>query len=183
MTLSSPTSPVKPESRSSRISYGKHNFILKPGGIAAIVIVTPLEEMAAKILAETPGAEVILKRARPGHTVFHYRFTGDKPTAKPELTAFERGIYRRKQVLMRYDKLEYPMETAYGLPEFDSLSYDTEILLKALKGFNKKEIRRALVLNPGQGHVPAVLWQYFHPQASRYQTEICWRYYILNLTW
>ncbi len=140
-------------------------FYLKPGGIAAIVIVSPLEEMATKILAETPGAEVILRRERPGHTVFHYRFTGEKNPPKPELSAFERGVYNRKDVKIRYDKLEYPMQTAYGLPEFDSLSYDTEILLKALKGFTKKERSRALVFNPGQGHVPVVVWHYFHPQA------------------
>jgi 16S rRNA (guanine1207-N2)-methyltransferase len=136
-------------------------FYLKPGGIAAIVIVTPLAEMAGKILVDTPGAEVILKRARPGHTVFHYRFSG--VNTKPEQSAFERGIYRRKDVTIRYDTLQYPMQTAYGLPEFDSLSYDTEILLKTLKGFTKKEISRALMINPGQGHVPAVVWQYFHP--------------------
>ena len=140
-------------------------FYLKPGRIAAIVVVSPLEEIAAKILAETPGAEVILKRGRPGHTVFHYRFNCDKSIPKPEQSAFERGIYQRKEVLMRYDNLEYPMQTAYSLPEFDSLSYDTEILLKALKGFVKKETRQVLALNPGQGHVPAVIWQYFHPEA------------------
>jgi 16S rRNA (guanine1207-N2)-methyltransferase len=139
-------------------------FYLKPGGIATIVVVTPLAESAAKILAETPGAEVILKRERPGHTVFHYRFFGDKSVPKPEQSAFERGVYRRKDVTMQFDKLQYPMQTAYGLPEFDSLSYDTEILLKTLKDFIKKEICRALVINPGQGHVPAVLWQYLHPQ-------------------
>ena len=55
------------------------------------------------------------------------------------------------------------MQTAYGLPEFDSLSYDTEILLKTIKGFKNKEIQKALVFNPGQGHVPVALWQYLNP--------------------
>jgi 16S rRNA (guanine1207-N2)-methyltransferase len=140
-------------------------YYLKPGGIAAIVIVSPLAENAAKILAETPGAEVILKRERPGHTVFHYRFTGEQTPPRPAQTAFERGIYHRKDVTIKYGDLQYNMRTAYGLPEFDSLSYDTEILFKALKGFKNKEFRRVAVFNPGQGHVPAALWQYFHPQA------------------
>jgi 16S rRNA G1207 methylase RsmC len=67
--------------------------------------------------------------------------------------------------MMRYDRLQYPMETAYGLPEFDSLSYDTEILLKALTGVKNKEKCRALVISSGQGHIPVVLWHYLHPQA------------------
>jgi 16S rRNA G1207 methylase RsmC len=139
-------------------------FYLKPGGLAAVVVVTPLETLAAKILAETPGVEVILKRDRPGHTVFHYRFTGAAAPV-PEKTSFERGIYHRQEVRIKYDKLTYPMQTAYGLPEFDSLSYDTEILLESLKGFTNKAFRRAAVFNPGQGHVPVILWRYFRPQA------------------
>jgi 16S rRNA (guanine1207-N2)-methyltransferase len=138
-------------------------YYLATGGITAIVVVTPLAEMAAKILAETPGAEIILKRDRPGHTVFHYRFTGEPTPPKPAQSALERSIYHRKDVTIKYGDLQYRMRTAYGLPEFDSLSYDTEIIFKALKGFKNKEFSHVAVLNPGQGHVAAALWQYFHP--------------------
>jgi 16S rRNA (guanine1207-N2)-methyltransferase len=138
-------------------------FYLKPGGIAAIVIVSPLAEITSKILAETPGVEIILKRERPGHTVFHYRFAGEQTPPKPAQTALGRGVYHRKDVTIRYGDLQYNMRTAYGLPEFDSLSYDTEILLKALKGFKNKTFNHIAVFNPGQGHVPVALWQYFHP--------------------
>jgi 16S rRNA G1207 methylase RsmC len=138
-------------------------FFLKPGGLAAIVVVTPLETLAAKILAETPGVEVLLKRDRPGHTVFHYRFAGSNEPAS-EKSSLERGIYARKTVTMRPGKLVYQMQTAYGLPEFDSLSYDTELLIKTLEGFKGKEIGRALVFNPGQGHIPAALWRCCHPR-------------------
>ena len=137
-------------------------FYLAPGGTAAIVVVSPLEKTVVKILAETPGAETVLRRNRSGHAVFHYRFTGERPP-KPGPSAFERGVYRRKDAAMRLDKLEYAMQTAYGMPEFDSLSYDTEILLKALKDI-KKEIRRAVAFNPGQGHVPVVLWKLLRPR-------------------
>jgi 16S rRNA G1207 methylase RsmC len=158
-------------------------YYLAPGGIMAVVIVTALAEMAAKILADTPGAEVVLKRERPGHTVFHYRFSGDKTPPKPVQSALERGIYHRKDVTIRYDKLRYNMRTAYGLPEFDSLSYDTEILLKAVKGFKNKGFDRAAVFNPGQGHVPAALWQYFHPRMTSLidRDRLALRYSKLNL--
>ncbi len=137
-------------------------FYLKPGGMAAVVIVSPLEALVDKVLSEMPGAEIMLKRARSGHTVFHYRLTKTMPA--PEKNALERGIYDRKDITIKHDGLRYTMRTAYGLPEFDSLSYDTEILLKALKGYKNKDISRAVVLNPGQGHVPVALWHYFHPR-------------------
>jgi 16S rRNA (guanine1207-N2)-methyltransferase len=138
-------------------------FYLKPGGIAAVVIVSPLEEMTAKILADTPGAEVILKRERHGHTVFHYRFTVAQTPPRPAQTALERGVYQRKDVTIRYGDLQYNMKTAYGLPEFDSLSYDTEILFKTVRSYKNKTFKRVAVLNSGQGHVPVALWLYFHP--------------------
>ena len=151
--------------------------------MAAIVIVSPLMEMTAKILAETPGVEVILKRERPGHIVFHYRFNGEPTTPKPALSALERGVYHRKDVTIRYGDFQYKMQTAYGLPEFDSLSYDTEILLKALKGYKNKQFPHVAVLNPGQGHAPVALWQYFHPQTTALidRDLLALRYSRLNL--
>jgi 16S rRNA (guanine1207-N2)-methyltransferase len=138
-------------------------FYLEPGGIAAVVIVTPLAEMAAKILVGTPGAEIMLKRERPGHAVFHYRFGGEPTPPRPTQTALERGVYHRKDVTLKYGDLQYNMRTAYGLPEFDSLTYDTEILLKTISGYKNKAFKSTGILNPGQGHVPVALWQYFHP--------------------
>jgi 16S rRNA (guanine1207-N2)-methyltransferase len=158
-------------------------FYLKPGGMAAIVIVSPLAEMAAKILAGTPGAEVILKRERPGHTVFHYRFGGEPTPPRPTQTALERGVYQRKDVTLKYGDLQYNMRTAYGLPEFDSLSYDTEILLKALKSYKNKTFTHIAIFNPGQGHVPVALWQYFHPASISLidRDLLALRYSRLNL--
>jgi 16S rRNA G1207 methylase RsmC len=158
-------------------------YYLAPGGIAAIVIVSPLAEIAAKILEETPSAEVILTRERPGHIVFHYRFDGESTTPKPAQTALERGIYHRKDVTIRYGDLQYRMQTAYGLPEFDTLSFDTEILLKALKSYKNKTFNNIAVINPGQGHVPAALWQYFHPQTISLidRDLLALRYSSLNL--
>lgn len=156
-------------------------FYLKPEGRAAVVVVSPLEDFVKKVLDETPDVEILLKRARSGHTVFHYRFNQSIP--EPEESAIERGIYHREDITIRFDGLQYNMRTAYGLPEFDSLSYDTEILLKALTGYKNKEISGALVLNPGQGHMPVVLWQYFHPQNISLSDRdlLALRYSELNL--
>jgi 16S rRNA (guanine1207-N2)-methyltransferase len=159
-------------------------FYLKPGGVVVVVVVAPLEEMVTKILAETPGAEMILTRKRSSHAVFHYRFSGDNTPPKPALSALERGVYHRQKVTVRLDNLAYAMQTAYGLPEFDSLSYASEMLMDALKEIRKKDISHAVVFNPGQGHVPVALWKLFRPQYITLVDRdlLALRYSRLNLT-
>jgi 16S rRNA (guanine1207-N2)-methyltransferase len=138
-------------------------YYLAPGGLAAIVVVAALEGDVAKILADTPGTEIILKRNRTGHAIFHYRFSRGPGPPKPDRSALERGVYHRQDVKMRQEKLEYVMQTAYGLPEFDSLSYGSEMLVTALNIVRGKDIQRAAVFNPGQGHIPVALWKTIHP--------------------
>jgi 16S rRNA (guanine1207-N2)-methyltransferase len=134
-----------------------------PGGIAAIVVVTALESLVAKILQETPGCEIILRRNRSGHAVFHYRFL-EPDSLKPERSALERGVYSRNNINIRLKGLEYAMQTAYGLPEFDSLSYGSEMLITALRNIEGRANKRAVIFNPGQGHTTVALWKLIHPE-------------------
>jgi 16S rRNA (guanine1207-N2)-methyltransferase len=157
-------------------------YYLAPGGVAAAVIVAALEANAAKILEDTPGTEIVQRRHRSGHAVFHYKFGGQK-LPKPENNALERGIYRRKDIKMRLDDLAYEMETAYGLPEFDSLSYDSEMIIKELKKNGENGSKSAAVLNPGQGHVAVALWKLVRPGRIRLidRDLLALRYSRLNL--
>jgi len=158
-------------------------YYLAPGGIAAIVVVIPLEKMVEKVLTETPGAEIILQRNRTGHAVFHYRFSDIKTPVKPEKNAMERGIYHRQNVTMNLEKLEYKMQTADSLPEFDSLSYTSELLIKALKNLRGGDYKNALVYNPGQGHIAVALWKLAQPDIITLVDRdlLALRYSILNL--
>ena len=138
-------------------------YHLAPGGLAAIVVVTPLEPFVARTLRETPGVNIILRRDRPGHTVFHYRFTG-RTGENPSKSSLERGIYTRREVSLNFAAREFPLRTAYGLPEFDSLDFRTEMLMNAVKGLQISDIERAAVFNPGQGHLPLVVWGLLQPR-------------------
>jgi len=140
-------------------------YYLAPGGIVAIVVVTPLENLVEKILSETPNARIILKRDQSHHIVFHYKFTDAKTPPPPTQNSLERGIYHRDDITMNFDKLEYEMQTANGLPEFDSLSYGSEMLINSLDKVEGKEINHAAVLNPGQGHVAVALWKTMKPES------------------
>ena len=138
-------------------------YYLAPGGLAAVVVVAPLEETVAKILGETPGAEIVLRRNRSGHAVFHYNFKGEVPAPEALRDSIERGVYHRKDVRMKVENIEYAMQTASGIPEFDSLSYGSEMLVKALAYTKGMKVRRAVVFNPGQGHVPVAVWKSVKP--------------------
>ncbi len=139
-------------------------YYLSPGGLAAIVVVAALEATVAKILEETPDIEIVLRRNRSGHAVLHYKYNGEPASQKPDRSALERGVYHRNDIQMRIENLEYKMQTAYGLREFDSLSYGSEMLMKALKEIRGDGIQRAIVFNPGQGHAVMALWQLVKPE-------------------
>ncbi len=157
---------------------------LTPGGLAAMVAVAPLEPLVTEILEGTPRIEVILKRNRTGHVVFHYRFAGVHEPAKPDRNSVERGVYRRGDFTVQREGLEYTMQTAYGLPEFDSLSHSSEMLIKALRDIREKNITSAVVYNPGQGHTAVALWKLFQPESIILVDRdlLALRYSRLNLT-
>jgi len=168
------------------IAYLLHEsrYYLAPGGITAVVVVAPLEEIVVKILAEIPGSEIILKRNRKGHAVFHYRFSDVNTPPKPEKSALERGIYHRQNITMRLDNLKYTMRTASGLPEFDSLSYGSELLADALENLRGGEYNNAVVYNPAQGHIAVSVWKYLQPDTITLidRDLLALRYSQLNLS-
>ncbi len=138
-------------------------YYLRPGGMVAVVVVTALEDTVAEALAD-PGVEILLRKAWPGHTVFHYRFAFARDEAdQPAESALERGLYDRGSMHTSFGGLGFPMRVAYDLPEFETLSYPSELLLDGMLRLGDAPIRRAVVFNPGQGHVPVALWKVFDP--------------------
>lgn len=137
---------------------------LKPGGMVAIVVVIPLQATVEQMLTGTPGIDIIFRGARSGHAVFHYRSTDNRNGADhPRISALDRGVYHRTKETFSFQGLKYPMQTAQGLPEFDSRSYHTELLLAGIQGLRNQSARRTVVFNPGQGHVPVVLSRLLNP--------------------
>ena len=131
------------------------------GGRVAVVVVNNLAEQTRRQLAEV--AELIHERDGSRHTVFHARprlFGADAaaPAGSP-IALLE--PYRRHHAEMTLAGATYPLETCYGLPDFDRPSHLTELaaatmqrrLLTASAPFPEA----ILVWNPGQGHLPVWL--------------------------
>ncbi len=135
---------------------------LRRGGLVAVVIVAPLEQTVADILDNTPNINVLFRKNRSGHAVFHYAFSGEK--SEPEQKAFERGVFHRDSITMSYRGVTYTMQTAIGLNEFDSLSFHTKLLMEGIYSLKNATFRRVLVFNPGQGHISVALCKLCKPE-------------------
>ncbi len=137
---------------------------LDKDGMAAVVVITPLEDTVAGILENTPDAEVLFHKNRSGHAVFHYRFR-DSTSGQRQLTAsgFERGIYRHESVTVSCQGLNYRINTAYDIPEDKAPGHLSELLIEAITKLKNPAIDRILLFNPGQGHVAAAAWKELEP--------------------
>ncbi len=135
---------------------------LSPTGHVAIVVVTPLVPLVEQTLAEMADCAITFKQATANHTVFHYHFTA--PTDDAPQPAFTSGLFWRDQVAVEYKKLKFGVQTAVGLPEFDSLSFSTRLLFNLLNDLPDQPIEHLLVVNPGQGHTAVAAWLSLHPQ-------------------
>jgi 16S rRNA (guanine1207-N2)-methyltransferase len=137
-------------------------------GWVAIVVVAPLERLVTGILND-PGIEILHHQTAQGspgrpYAVFHYRFTQPGPDA-PWVSGLDRGIYDREELAFVVEDMTLPMRTAHGLPEFDTLSFRTQLLVKAIRDL-EEEPGSIAVFNPSQGHVPVVLWRAFAARSS-----------------
>ena len=138
-------------------------YHLMSGGIAAVVVVSPIAELVRQTLVSC-GATIIKEFTRSDHAIFHYRFSGVLER-RPELSSFERGIYDRQSIDIKYDGTDYSLKTVYGLPEFDSLHYATGLLVNALAEVDVRKGWRVAMLNPGQGHAAVYIGKLLAPSA------------------
>ena len=134
---------------------------LRPGGWVAVVVVAPLAPLVDAVLAAAE-AEIRHREVRSGHAIYHYGFAAAEPSALPA-TGLERGLYHRDTVEIATEDLAMTLETARGLPEFDSLSYETRALFKLLDTADVPREARVMGIHPGQGYVPVALWQRWTP--------------------
>jgi hypothetical protein len=121
--------------------------LLAPGGLAAVVVVQPLAEVLGRRLASS-GAQVVYREAASGYQVFHYRPAGQPPRLEghpfPE-------VYRRASMSWSAGTVPLQQETFYGLPNFDSLDYRTQVTLPLLEDLRPRG--ETLIWEPVQGHL------------------------------
>ncbi|HEY9055271.1 MAG TPA: methyltransferase [Rectinemataceae bacterium] len=141
--------------------------LLKPGGILACVIVNTLAD-EARIWAEAAGLEVSDRFRGPGHTVYILSRPDENglsdapadPTALPDPAAQSGSLpecYLRSESRRTVGRYSAYARGYWGLPEFDTNSFATDLALEAMeRGLAGSLVRDFLVLEPGIGLAP--LW-------------------------
>lgn len=136
-------------------------LFLRPGGHVAVVVIDAIAEYVERVLTTDLTINILLRKAWSGHVVFHYEFKNNIPSIpKPTDTAFNRGIFDREMKVFSHKTLSFPMQTTYGLSEFDTLNYETELLLDSLRTLQNRSFDKAVVFHLGQGYIPVVLSLY-----------------------
>jgi len=130
--------------------------LLNPGGRVAFVIVNTLAELADSWCSSS-GMILVKKTPGKGHTVFIL----EKPTEEsgadievPVETLSARNIdsYIRSSGQRRMGRYSVKVQGFWGLPEFDTTSYATELAVEALeKATAGSLVRDFLISEPGIG--------------------------------
>jgi 16S rRNA (guanine1207-N2)-methyltransferase len=142
--------------------------LLAPGGLVAVVVITPLQATVAAVLEGSPEVEIVFRRATASYAVFHYRFRArPAPAAAPGGPADGLGVYERRRLTVTHAGVSVRLRTAWGLPEFDSLGFTTRLVADAVLRPGGRPPRTTMVLHPGQGHLPCLLWAARRPEQLR----------------
>jgi len=119
--------------------YGASGHLASEG-VLAIVVVRELTRRLKRIL-NMPEINVLYEELKKGYSIFHVGFSAAiRPSAEK---------YERQETILQLSK-RYTVRTAFGLPEFDALSFGTHALISLLR--DMKRYDSVFVLEPGQGH-------------------------------
>lgn len=137
-------------------------YFLSDAGKVVIVVIDAIAEFIHQELVSDENIEILYHRAWPGHHVYHYRFLQNSHlqhvNRKDKQISSE--FYRHKNVL-KFKGKNIEVDTTHNLPEFDTLSFDTDFLLKNLN-LIKGQPKNIYCTNPGQGYVPLALLEQFN---------------------
>lgn len=133
-------------------------YHMRPHGIMVIVVIKPIGEIVNKILGSSRNVRIVFHKKWPEHWVYYYEFlsTNSQDTLS-ERKSFEMGIYDRYEKTLSIGGSHVLIKTTYNLPEFDTLSYETELFLNSLKIMTREHINRVTIFKPGQGYIPVAV--------------------------
>jgi 16S rRNA (guanine1207-N2)-methyltransferase len=125
---------------------------LSENGVFALVVVRELEARLEQVLRHPP-IRVLYEEDKKQYYIRHVAFDGqiDVPASK-----YERNVMR-----LKFSR-SYMAKTAFGLPEFNKLSFATRAAAFILKDMGR--YRSVFVLEPGQGHSSIAIMDMLAPK-------------------
>ena len=118
---------------------------LEPDGMVWIVVVSQLEQDVDSILS-SECVEDLRKVELKGHVVYSYRLNS--------IIAPQTDPYFKANSQICWREYDYTFKAYANLPEFDTLSYDTELLLDYIENQKlSQKCKKMALVNPTHGHL------------------------------
>ena len=127
------------------------NRCLHPTGLAAVVIVKPLERPVEQTILSEGGPLAQVERG-PGHTVFHFK---KSDSTRTETSVDPLQPYLRSESAYCLMGTDYVATTVHNLSEFDTVGFGTEVAASLAREICVEG--DLLLWNPGQGHLATAL--------------------------
>ena len=118
-------------------------------GFAGVVIVTSLEQLLSSEL-ERLGARIIARRETKGHVAVVYTHDREDQGQSSPGNLLP-AVYVRGETSFTGPHGGYRLTVAHNLPEFNSLSYSTELVFRLIR--NTTPTGRVFLWGVGQGHL------------------------------
>ena len=131
---------------------------LAQGGMLALVVVHPLASELEEAIDAHPDVDLVHQEAGTEHTVMHVRRESVLQQADGT-DAFAAGVFDRELTAVDTGLISYDFLPVVGIPQYDGPDYATVLLTDAIEGADLDAVASALVVGPGQGHVPVYLEQ------------------------
>ena len=144
--------PAKAGAPVLREFLAKTLAFLSPEGLCAVVVVNPIADFVKETI-ENLGGAITYSEENRDYSVFH--FTGIHTNFSPADREFSLAPYIRNTQDFKAEGITYTLKTAYNIPGFDTVPYDSLLTVYAAE---KRMISgNIFVWNPGQGHIPLIL--------------------------
>lgn len=143
----------------SRMISGGADY-LSEEGIMMIVVIDAIYEQVEKILLES-NVSILLHKKWPGHHVLKYKFNELKKDDASKRADWADKSYDRGLVEISLShSVNFSIQTTYNLSEFDTPSFDTQLLLSNLSVLSKVKLNRVLFFNPNHGYLPVAVFKF-----------------------
>lgn len=136
---------------------------LKSEGIVVVVVIDAIIESVLNILDSVGYITILAKKVWPGHTVIHYKFTTQQKNENKNLS-FVEGSYDRKKSIFYFDNRKFTLLTTYNLPEYDTISFETKLMVKHIKTVLNYHVERIVLCTPNHGQIALALLNCIQPK-------------------
>lgn len=121
-------------------------------GLAALVIVNPLAAAVRAVYMGRTNLHLERDERFADHTILHIRKRSATEFVATRLGPFDKGVFDREPKAFDMPSGSYTLVPVVGLPEYESLGFDTVLLLSALDALTEHP-KAVVIVGCGQGHL------------------------------